>query len=139
MRSDRSRSVRSVPEAVEDDRDDDVPDLRAKSPITPPLSNRVKEIAALIGALTAIGGYVLGGGRWALKQADIAKGADIAAAIAPLVQAQQAADRVQAERNKAFAARLDAIQAAQKEQAATLQSMGRTLRKLRPAAAKDLP
>lgn len=134
IRPDRSRPFRSVPAPVGDEDDVGVPDLLAKNPLKPPLTRRVKEIATLIGALAAIGGYVLGGGRWALKQADIAKGADITAAVAPLAESIKTSDAQRAAQYKALS---DSVEAFKVEQRTALQEIKRTLRRMH--APKDLP
>jgi len=135
--SDRSRPFRSIPAVVEDD-EPGVPDLRAKNPLRRPLTKTVKEVATLIGALVAIGGYALGGGRWLLKQADIAKKADIAAANAPIVESIKTSDRQRAKDKAEIKAELKAAQDERHALATSVQDIKRALRKMRPAQ-KDLP
>src|ERR1700755_86709 len=98
--SDRSRPFRSIP-ALGEDEDPGVPDLRAKNPLRRPLTKVVREVATLIGALVAIGGYALGGGRWLIKNAGIAKTSDIAAVVAPLSESIKTSDTQRAKDKKA--------------------------------------
>ncbi len=143
MRSDRSRPIRAVPAPAEyeDGADrDDVPDLRAKNPLRRPLSRRVKEIATLLGALTAITGYLAGGGRALIQWAGLAKIGDVTAAVAPLELSQKARETVEDGKFAALDKRLDEMTKAAQAQAQATQALTRIVRKLRPAAAtKDQP
>jgi len=139
MRVDRSRPYRNVPTLVEeDDADAGVPDLRAKNPLRRPLSRTVKEIATLIGALTAISGYLLGGGRWLIKWADLARTADIAAAVAPLTASIKTSDEQRAADKTEFKAQMKAMLDEQRATAASVQEIKRVVKRLNHAP-KDLP
>lgn len=80
----------------------DVPDLRAGS-FSRPLSTRIKVAAAIFGAFGSFGGYAVGVGRWTVSRVDDAVTAVVRRENAPIIKAQQDADRLAAER----AARVD--------------------------------
>jgi len=96
-----------------------VPDLRRR-----PLSTRVKVAAATLGAIGSLGGYTLGVGKWAVAHVEEAVRSVVRSEAAPIVKAQQEADRLAAEQ---FAA----IRAEQAETRAAIQKLTEAVTKRR--------
>jgi len=74
-----------------------------------PLSRKVKALGTLAGALTAIGSFSAGAGRFVSHKADEALVRIIKRELAPVVAAQQLSDRLSSEREGAIKASVDTL------------------------------
>jgi hypothetical protein len=74
-----------------------------------PLSGKVKALGTLAGALTAIGSFSMGAGRFIRHQADEAIVTIIHRELAPVVAGQQRSDRLGSERDAALKVSIDLL------------------------------
>jgi|SRR6185295_1892615 len=80
-----------------------------KSWFARPLTKKVKALGALAGALTAIGSFSLGAGRFVSSKADEALVRIIKRENAPIVAAQQLSDSLSSERDAAIKVSIDML------------------------------
>ena len=74
-----------------------------------PLSRKVKALGALAGALTAIGSFSAGAGRFVTSKADEAIVQIVKRELVPVISGQQTSDRLSSERDAAIKVSIDLL------------------------------